>query len=260
VSDLTRIDFGAGGDEAVETLRRVCAVEGCANELVLERHTGGWADRNWDFLASRELWCASCNEKADAREELENYRHEHERRVRARRDGCRLPKSLREVTWDKVKPGRPAAPAIAAAKQWGRGELTMLTLTGPVGTGKTFLSAAATWARAELDAVRWYYMPKLVRDSRGEWSSSDRAEVESALTGPSALVLDDLDKIKPSEWAIENLFLAVEHRVQNEQALLVTTNLELDELGDRFGAPLVDRLGGLGEVCYTTGDSRRWPR
>jgi DNA replication protein DnaC len=75
------------------------------------------------------------------------------------------------------------------------------------------------------------------------------------------MVLDDIDKGRPTEYGAEQIFLAVDQRVTHGSSLLVTTNLGLDELRDRwpetYGPAIVSRLVGHCELVRIDGEDRR---
>jgi DNA replication protein DnaC len=89
--------------------------------------------------------------------------------------------------------------------------------------------------------------------------------VLATLTGTSALVLDDLDKTRPTEYGAEQIFLAVDGAVTSGRALLVTTNLGLGQLAGKwpqpFGEAIASRLAGYCKVVYHGFDrERNWWR
>jgi DNA replication protein DnaC len=75
------------------------------------------------------------------------------------------------------------------------------------------------------------------------------------------LVLDDLDKTRPTPVAAEQLFLAIDHRIENRVPLAVTTNLSLAEIATRyeqpFGEAIASRLAGYCARHTITGVDRR---
>jgi DNA replication protein DnaC len=77
----------------------------------------------------------------------------------------------------------------------------------------------------------------------------------------SALILDDLDKTKATDHALQPLYLAVNEFVEAKAPLIVTTNRSIDrlaeEFGDRFGTAIGSRLGGYCEVFEIGGRDRR---
>jgi DNA replication protein DnaC len=89
------------------------------------------------------------------------------------------------------------------------------------------------------------------------FTDEGRAEAVRVLTGAGAVVLDDLDKCRPTDYGREQLFAAVDAREQAEAPLLVTTNLTPSEIGEQFGDALMSRLAGYCRVVEVGGDDQR---
>lgn len=154
--------------------------------------------------------------------------------------------------------------AIDAAYRWadGTGPRGVL-LHGDVGRGKTRIAAAAAWLRCALGPVRWRNVAELLMALGYGFGHPERERALADLT-PSrnvALVLDDLDKTKPTDHALQPLYLAVNGWVEAQRPLLVTSNRPLDELADdfgaRFGAPIASRLAGYCAEFEVAGRDRR---
>lgn len=96
------------------------------------------------------------------------------------------------------------------------------------------------------------------------FSDDARQEALNALAATDALVLDDIDKTRPTEYAAEQLFCAIDTRVTAGAGLLVTTNLAPSALAERFpdpyGEAIVSRLVGHCETFALEGGDRRLER
>jgi DNA replication protein DnaC len=77
-------------------------------------------------------------------------------------------------------------------------------------------------------------VPDLIIKLSASFGDKDRAEALKVLTGRGPLVLDDLDKIKPSAHVLSHLFTAIDARYQSGAPLFVTTNMVPSELVDFF--------------------------
>jgi IstB-like ATP binding protein len=182
-------------------------------------------------------------------------------RVDRRRKSSRVPSELQGLALPDD--GSRASKAVRA---WATGsaERKGLNLTGPVGVGKTHAAAAAAWERARLGPIRWLSVPVLFAQLGRGFSDEGRHAALDVLVGDEALVLDDLDKTRPSEYAAEQLFCAIDSRVTAGAALLCTTNLALSELAERFPEPygeaLVSRLAGYAKTFVLEGADRRLER
>jgi DNA replication protein DnaC len=71
------------------------------------------------------------------------------------------------------------------------------------------------------------------------------------------LVLDDFDKVKPSEFGTQQIFTAIDSRVQAGVPLIVTANLRLGEVVERYGEPIGSRLAGHCTQLVLDGPDRR---
>ena len=132
---------------------------------------------------------------------------------------------------------------------------------GPVGAGKTYSAATAAWAMLERRPLIWTSAPLLFARLGSGLGSPARDRAVEILTSRKALVLDDLDKARPTEYGAEQIFLAVDNRVSNGVSLLATTNLSLAEISQRFPEPygeaIASRLAGYCEVRKIEGRDRR---
>jgi len=149
------------------------------------------------------------------------------------------------------------APLIDAASRWADGETKGLCLTGPVGVGKTCLAAWATEKRLQNHSVKWVSVSRLMTQLRSGFGSEMKANADKIVAGTGAIVLDDLDKVNPTEYGREVILAAVEGRYQAGSPLLVTTNHEVSQLKEKLGAPVASRLAEYCEVVRMVGADRR---
>jgi len=179
----------------------------------------------------------------------------------ARRNRSQLPNRLQGQGIERVtaKPGQQAA--IDAAKQWaGAKDAGGLMLTGETGVGKTRIAAAACWTRLEHFPCIYASVARAMAKLGGSFTDEGRAEAVRMFSGNGAVVLDDLDKTRPTDFGLEQLFAAVDAREQAGAPLLVTTNLTPSEIGERYGEPLMSRLAGYCRAIRVEGDDWRVAR
>jgi DNA replication protein DnaC len=227
----------------VETLTKDCAA-GCGAKV--SREVPDPSDR-FGMLARQMPWvCDPCTARSN-REESERAAAEEtaatEARSKLRREKSGIPEHLWSFRFASID--RPAGleRAIDAAMRWAAGDLNGLILSGPNGVGKTRVAVAAANAMVDLRKVRYFSAPLLLaRLGTGDFANPMRRDALDALTGNAALVLDDLDKTRPSAYAAEALFVAIDQRADGAAPLLVTTNLKVRELADMIPAPFGEAI------------------
>lgn len=224
----------------------------------------GLEGRWLDFLERIEFMCDACAaaaDQAEAAEEAERLADQARRARAGRLSASGIPDTLRGARFDELRPVPAQAAAITAAVGWAEGETSGLMLRGAVGVGKTRIAACAASRMLDRRHVRWMSAPVLFARLGSGFGSQQRDDTLDALTGRAGLVLDDLDKARPTDYAAEHLFLAVDARVTEGTPLLVTTNLSLGEIATRFPEPfgeaIASRLGGYCEVKRIAGTDRR---
>lgn len=205
-------------------------------------------------FAAVNVWiCDPCDEAQER--ESERTETEAARRERLRVSG--LPETLRGLKWsDMSHSGR----AVEAARRWAQIEDPGgVCLHGSTGVGKTRLAATTAWHRLQRWPIRWVSVSVLMAQLDAAWNDQDRRDALKVLTGSGALVLDDLDKVVPSERGRNHLFTAIDARVQAGAPLLVTMNSSLSGLAEKFGDPIASRLGGYcrGAIFDLQGPDRR---
>ncbi len=112
-----------------------------------------------------------------------------------------------------------------------------LLFQGPSGVGKTHLAVAVLRELVDrgyecmffdyqnlLDKIRAGYNPAA--------GASERAAYQTALD-TDVLLLDDLGSHRVTEWVEDTVTAIINHRYNNKKALIVTTNLPDEALGDR---------------------------
>lgn len=188
------------------------------------------------------VMCDECDEREEEREARENQAAG----VRERLSLSNLPKALHSFYFNEMIPDEGRKYVVDQVRKWTEIERPGgMCLWGAVGTGKTRLAATAAWSRLQRWDVRWVSMPVLIAQLGAAFNDKARKDAISVLSGKGALILDDLDKINPSEWAINQVFAAIDTRLQAGAALLITTNLPPDQIGDKFGDAVMSRVAGL---------------
>lgn len=239
-------------------------VGGCGRQISRELVTvdGPFAD-----IANRlPLICEACAAEQERAQQLErSFEDRRQARImlRQRIEGSGLPPALAAVELDRLDPAGCEA-ALEQARRWAAGRLAGLMLTGPYGTGKTTIAAGALRLVLEHQAGRWASAPMLMARLGSGLGSEQREWALDLLSARRPLVLDDLDKTRPTEYGAEQIFLAVDNAVTRGQQLLVTTNLSPGQLAVKWPAPfgeaIVSRLAGYCTAITVAGADRRLER
>jgi DNA replication protein DnaC len=134
-----------------------------------------------------------------------------------------------------------------------------LWLHGEVGTGKTTLAMLVS--RAALDAGRSVAisLPRCrPRSARRPSPTATGPTSPSSIAGrgrPPAR--DDVGAEKTSEWVLEQLYAIVNARYEEERSIVLTTNLERDDLGAQIGERTVSRLEEMCTLVPLYGEDAR---
>ena len=121
---------------------------------------------------------------------------------------------------------------------------------GDVGTGKTTLAMLVS--KAALDAgrsVAIYSLPRLLAEIRTTYDDGSQHSYSGLLARlgeVDLLHIDDLGAERSSEWVLEQLYSIVNTRYEDERSLVITTNLDPEQLGEQIGERTVSRII---EIC-----------
>lgn len=164
--------------------------------------------------------------------------------------------------------------AVRFGEQILQGERPSLYIAGPIGTGKTMLASCLSLDLIRRGrSVRWSNVGDLLRSLRASFNSRDVSEediIDRYVSAP-ILVLDDLGKERPTEWAAEQLFAIFNRRYDYNKPTIVTTNYSGADLvrrltpkpdpsgyaDDTTAQAIVDRLRGTAQTIILDGTSKR---
>jgi DNA replication protein DnaC len=161
---------------------------------------------------------------------------------------------LSHLTFDNFKPrghvglGEAQANSLEfaynQAKRFSQNKTTpWIFLHGKYGCGKTHLAAAIANVSVE-EGIQTLFItvPDLLDTLRFSYSSSETSfedRFEEIRRSP-LLILDDFGTQNATSWAQEKLFQIINYRYINKLPMVVTTNLELDEIEGRIRSRLED--------------------
>ena len=142
-----------------------------------------------------------------------------------------------------------------------------LFIVGECGVGKSHVAFATANALIESEKrVICTSMIDLLADLRANFqNSATEANTLAKYSNCDLLVLDDLGKEKPTEWALQMMYSIVDNRYNNLKPIIVTTNYTAGDLVKRFtinndnatASAIIDRLYEMCQYLPITGESFR---
>jgi len=150
-------------------------------------------------------------------------------------------------SWDPpAKTTQFAAAQLERFREW-RGadpSETMVTLTGPPGVGKTHLATATLrrFVEGGKRGGRWIAVSRMVETMREEVAGRVSGALMPRLISASLLILDDLGAQRETDWTLDRLYLLLSERYNELRPTVITTNLSLDQIGERIDARIASRL------------------
>jgi len=177
---------------------------------------------------------------------------------------------LRDLTFESFMPRGRFGPgelqanslegAFNHAKQYAGKMEGWLLLQGGYGCGKTHLAAAiANYAVSMGVPTLFLTVPDLLDTLRFAYDSEDTNFEQrfDEIRNARLLVMDDFGTQNATAWAQEKLFQIINYRYINRLPLVVTTNLDMDEVEARIRSRLADP--GLVSIYHITAPDYRCP-
>lgn len=124
---------------------------------------------------------------------------------------------------------------------------------GQVGSGKTHLSAAIANELVKHNInVLFLVVPDFldeIRMSYGSLGEFNEITMMNNAKNAQVLILDDLGMHNFSQWTKNKLFTLINYRLNNQLPMIITTNLELEELKEIVGERVISRIIAACEPC-----------
>lgn len=181
---------------------------------------------------------------------------------------AQVPESMRDYSLDSFAALTGKHQLVADLREWQEDPTRSLLLVGDVGLGKTGLAIALL-----LDAIRagrtgqYVVTPSFLARVRATYGAGndgvDETDVIDSLVGCDVLVLDDLGKVRLTDWGQEKLYTVVNDRAAfANRRLIVTSNLDTQDgsLESHLWPATWDRIRGASTVIRLTGTSLRGAR
>ena len=143
-----------------------------------------------------------------------------------------------------------------------------LLFTGPVGTGKTHLSAAILRGLIEKGVpCRFYEFGALLKEIQNSYNPVSRAselDVLAPVYETKVLVLDELGASKPTDWVRDTMMQIIGTRYNERRLTIFTTNYgdarrhpAEETLEDRVGVRMRSRLYEMCKTVIVEGEDYR---
>lgn len=134
---------------------------------------------------------------------------------------------------------------------------TGIMFFGGVGTGKTYASnCIANYLMDNEKTVLVMNLSKYLNKLQREWAEAEK-DVLSYVETCDLLIIDDFGVEKTSEFVIEKTFGLVDTRYRSSKPMIITTNLNIQDIETKFGSRIGDRIK---EMCFplkVMGNSKR---
>ncbi len=145
---------------------------------------------------------------------------------------------LTDAGFDDYKRHKNNRAAWDAARSIAANPKGWLTLWGTYGPGKTHLLAATVNACTKHRIAAIYYtLPDLLDKLRGSYGVDGFSGLFDRLVAVRVLALDEVDKVRLTDWAIEKVYQLIDARYRelDRLATLFAMNIEPDPSEDVMG-------------------------
>ena len=209
----------------------------------------GGCGEDWTKLEDNGS-CPECNSAGSDKKALDEFL------VRALGEAAH-----KNCTLDRFTDNSAARKALKGIALKFRPDKDNLYIFGVCRSGKSHIAMALAieWASALRGSVGFWKTRSLARVLMGMRGWEQENYIKD-IASRRLLVIDDIGVEKSSEWVLGILYDIIEHRIANGiNGLIITTNLSLDGLGDKFGDLRLSAR--LGELCQVVSiDEQFWPK
>ena len=210
-----------------------------------------------------------------AQEEQRKQEEKRKERIKNLFGNSGMSKRALQCSFESYQPTFQNAEALRICNEYikdfdliSRSERNGLFICGECGVGKSHLAFATANSLIERgNSVIAMTMIDLLLKIRSSFQSKEQTEEQilKIYEDCSLLIIDDLGKEKPSEWALQMIYTIIDRRYNAIKPIIVTTNYGANELIQRFtfngdsstGSAIVDRLFEMCEYLPIKGESYR---
>lgn len=230
-------------------------------------------------IGSKVRYLPGCCRCAGAEADRERFRQEERRQELLEKAGELITKAgitrgrlnkYRFSAWDDSKypkAGEYKSQVVKYVNQAAPGGRNLLFICGSYGVGKSHLAVAALRQcilNHVADQIPWrgYFCDwvehcSLVQESWGS-GTEDEGQLWAKMRNAHILVIDDIDKRKPSEWALGKLFEVIQHRYYHEKPTIVTANHSIQELQTMWGESKAEHIRDAGSAILSRIMEQLW--
>lgn len=106
-----------------------------------------------------------------------------------------------------------------------------ILLSGPVGTGKSYIAAAIANGIMEKYqySVKFRSIPQIIRDMQKNGLNSDQNQYLSDVCSAKLIIFDDLGIERKTEYVTELLYSIINERHRKNMPTIITTNIPISE-------------------------------
>lgn len=176
----------------------------------------------------------------------------HRAQERAARDRAMGALRVTPKDRERIRSGQlEDVPALVHVRGWLESGGAILVLCGGVGTGKTVAGAWALWTHGG-DGVQSGRLPQRL----DPWG--DERDRYRPLDQTGLVVLDDLGTEATGNMRWDTAFATfIDDRTATEAKTLITTNLRRQQIRERYGDRIAERINHVGTAVEIAGESMR---
>ena len=216
----------------------------------------GWVDNQecscWQKAVIEEFYSDSVLWRRAAEENFDSFCldwYDDEKKLKAFQG-----MSCRELMAENLKEARDYVAGFGKKRDG-------VLMTGPVGTGKTFLCNCIAGELLKAGFSVLYLSAQELFDQMAA-VTFDREEQDQLFTeqfsAAELLIIDDLGtEFTSHKLAANALFTILNERIIRNRGTIISTNLDLEELGTRYSAPVLSRLIGEFRIMRFAGQDIR---
>lgn len=210
-----------------------------------------------EYIPSCDCYEKKIEEEIELKE-LELSKQRKINRIKKFKDISILDKKIESANFENAEMNKHLKICKSYAEKFLEKKLEVgILLYGSVGTGKTYASSCiANYLMKNNKTVMIMNLGLYLNKLKREWAEAE-ADVLNYAKECQLLIIDDFGTEKVSEFVLEKVFNLIDTRYRAEKPLIITSNLNLDEIEERFGSRISDRIKDMCYPIMAVGESKR---